>query len=83
MAAVCPEAAEACPTIDAMVYMALPLNETAVPYLWYKQFVVAGAIAHGLPSHYVAQLQSIVSQDDPDTERQHIQSTILGGVAAV
>lgn len=64
--------------VDALVYIALSLNETAVPYHWYKQFVLAGAIEHGLPPHYVAQVQSIVSQDDPDTERQRINSAILG-----
>lgn len=69
--------------VQALAYIALSLDETAVPYHWYKQFVVAGAIEHGLPAPYVALIQSTVSQDDPDTERQRANSAILEGAAAV
>lgn len=37
----------------------------------------------GSPAAYVALIQSTVSQDDPDTERQRTNSAILGAAAAV
>jgi len=37
----------------------------AVPYDWYKEVVVAGARAHGLPEDYVARITATVSIADP------------------
>ena len=33
---------------------------------WYKELVVEGARAHGLPDAYVAQLRRLPARDDPD-----------------
>jgi hypothetical protein len=33
---------------------------------WYKQLVVEGARAHGLPDAYMAQLLRLPAHDDPD-----------------
>lgn len=69
--------------VQAKACTAVSLAETALPYHGYTQCVLAGAMEHGLPAPYVALIQSVVSQDDPDTERQCMNSAILEAAAAV
>jgi len=39
------------------------------PYAWYLRYVVAGAIAHGLPHAYVARLRQVPAGEDFDDDR--------------
>lgn len=39
------------------------------PFDWYKAYVVAGARYHAFPPHYVAALESVVAEPDPDRRR--------------
>ena len=41
------------------------IDRGAAPYDWYKELVVAGARAHGLPDAYVAHLLNVGTKADP------------------
>jgi len=64
---------------DAVTYVALMKAPDLRPYDWYKAFVVAGAVEHGLPGDYVDRLRAIGSWTDPDKERRAAQEAILAG----
>ena len=50
------------------------------PYSWYKEFVVKGARQHPLPDEYIAQLESVDADADPDAERERLnRESLLGG----
>ena len=65
----------------AQVYIAdtNSINNNLVPYDWYKQFIVTGAIQNQLPADYILLLQSIICISDPDEERRIKQYFILSG----
>jgi gamma-glutamylcyclotransferase len=64
--------------VVAQAYVATDLDATALPYHWYKAFVVAGAAEHGLPAPYRAQLAATLSVPDPDRARAARNARILG-----
>jgi len=65
--------------MDAVTYIARMKAPDLKPYHWYKAFVVAGAVEHGLPRAYIDRLNSVESVADPDDERREAQETILAG----
>jgi len=62
---------------DAVTYVALMKAADLKPYDWYRAFVVAGAVEHGLPDDYVDRLRAIASWTDPDEKRRMAQEAIL------
>lgn len=64
---------------DAVTYVALMKAPDLRPYDWYKAFVVAGAVEHGLPDGYVERLQAVESWTDHDAERGKAQAAMLAG----
>ncbi len=68
--------------ITAFTYVALSssIDPGAVPFTWYKRFVLEGAIYHGLPREYIDFLRAITANDDPDRERDRIKRAIAKGV---
>ena len=65
--------------LDAVTYVAMMKDPGLKPYHWYKAFVVAGAVEHGLPRAYIDRLNSVESVADPDDERREAQQAILAG----
>lgn len=59
-------------TMTALTYVAEPatIDETVRPYIWYKDFVVRGALQHRLPEAYVAQLQAAIGVKDMEDIRE-------------
>lgn len=56
------------------------IDESLRPYSWYKEFVVNGARQHPLPDEYIAQLESVDADADPDVERDRLnRESLLGG----
>ena len=55
----------------AMTYVAndLHVDPASVPFDWYRDLVVAGALEHGLPARYVDELARTPAKPDPNTER--------------
>jgi len=64
--------------VRAWVYHAILVDPAAVPFDWYKALVVAGAREHGLPAAYVAGLDAIASQVDPDAARAARNFALVG-----
>ena len=55
--------------IRALTYKATDINSALKPYSWYRALVVTGAREHRLPAAYVAQLEVIPADEDPDRKR--------------
>ena len=62
--------------IEAFTYQATRIDKDAIPFCWYKSHVLHGAREHGLPADYIAGLESVVAQDDPDWERHRHELSI-------
>jgi len=45
------------------------VDDSLLPYDWYRELVLAGARYHGFPDHYVAEIEMIRALPDPDSER--------------
>ena len=58
------------------------LDDTRVPFDWYRDFVVHGARAHGLPGNWIAGLDAVATQVDVDTERARDNAAILAETPA-
>jgi gamma-glutamylcyclotransferase len=64
--------------VTAQIYVAIDLDPGAVPYDWYKAFVIAGAHEHRLPAPYQADLQAVATAADPNGQRAVQNFAILG-----
>ena len=53
------------------------VDESLSPYSWYKQLVVRGAVQHGLPPDYLAAIQAVAAQVDPDGGRTARSSALV------
>ena len=62
--------------IEALTYVATRTNSYLLPWSWYKDHVTYGAREHGLPSDYVAALESAAAADDPDRFRHNRETAI-------
>ena len=56
----------------AVTYQAPPdlIDESLAPFDWYHRVVVRGAQHHGLPGHYIRELQAVAARVDGDSERR-------------
>ena len=53
------------------------------PYTWYKDFVLAGAIEHGLPLEYVETIRAVVAARDTNEVRAVEHGRILTGTTHI
>jgi len=65
----------------AQVYIAdsKAIDDALLPYDWYNEFIVTGAIQNKLPAEYILQLQSISCIRDHDEARRTKNYSILSG----
>lgn len=56
------------------------IDESLLPYIWYKQFVIEGARYHSMPKEYIAWLESFPSVSDPDSKRNSENLARLAGM---
>ncbi len=66
-----------------LIYLATPdyIDDSLKPYGWYKDFVLAGAREHGLPTEYIAEyIQSVEAIDDPNKTRDKKQRATLANL---
>ncbi len=49
------------------------VDDTLVPYDWYKALVLAGARHHNFPDDYICRIEAVPALRDPDTERHASQ----------
>ncbi len=62
--------------VTALTYYATQIDESLAPYSWYKNHVLLGAIESALPASYIESINSVVSRQDPDKDRDGQQRAI-------
>jgi gamma-glutamylcyclotransferase (GGCT)/AIG2-like uncharacterized protein YtfP len=62
--------------VEAITYYATHIDDSLLPFHWYKQHVLVGAQETGLPPHYVAHIENMAATDDPDPLRQAKQLSL-------
>ncbi|MFA9421068.1 MAG: gamma-glutamylcyclotransferase family protein [Gammaproteobacteria bacterium] len=62
--------------LSSVTYFAIDIDHNLIPYHWYKQHVLRGAIEHGLPADYIRKIESFESQEDADERRRHRELSI-------
>ncbi|MGO8374635.1 gamma-glutamylcyclotransferase family protein [Rhizobium ruizarguesonis] len=50
------------------------------PYTWYRDLTIAGAREHGLPPDYIAGLESVSAEKDPDEKRHNTHVALFAKV---
>lgn len=69
-------------TVRAVTYQATNTDPTLRPYTWYRTLVIAGAKEHGLPAPYIARLESVPADQDPNRERHDENMALIEEVQA-
>jgi hypothetical protein len=62
--------------LKATAYVATHIDESILPFTWYRALVIAGAVEHSLPIAYVNGLRTIETKMDADAHR-HAQYMAL------
>ena len=72
-------------TTDTMTYVASDrhIDAAFLPFDWYRDLVVAGAMEHGLPPPYVRELARTPAAPDPDAARAAWARRLLTGSQSV
>jgi len=63
-------------------YLATDLDHSLRPYSWYRALVVAGAREHRLPEDYIALLEAVATQEDPNLTRHAMNMRLIDGGCA-
>jgi len=58
--------------IEVFTYVAddSAIDDSLMPYTWYKDIVLSGAREHSLPEDYIHKIESVEAQQDPDKQRE-------------
>ena len=67
--------------IAAKAYQATDIDHSLRPYSWYRALVVAGAREHRIPEDYIALLEAVATQEDPDRTRHAMNMRLIDGGA--
>ena len=62
--------------VQAVLYIATQIDIGLLPYSWYKNHVLIGAIESSLPKEYIDRIKSVESLDDLDKNRDALQRAI-------
>jgi hypothetical protein len=62
--------------VQAILYIAIQIDVHLLPYSWYKNHVLIGAIESSLPKEYIDRIKSVESLDDLDKNRDALQRAI-------
>lgn len=57
------------------------IDDRLQPYAWYRDIIWLGAAWHGIPDDYVAAIQAVPAQEDPDAERRELNEALLARFA--
>lgn len=68
--------------VAATTYRATNIDPAIRPFTWYRALVIAGAKEHGLPAAYIAGLESVLADQDPDRPRHDKRMALIEGVQA-
>jgi len=68
--------------LAAHTYRATLIDPKLRPFSWYRQHVIAGALAAGLSESYLSQIRAVKAIRDPDLQREQRELAIYQGVSA-
>lgn len=57
-------------TVEAFTYYATRIDDTCLPYDWYRDHVLIGAREHRLPAHYIRLIENVPVFEDADKHRE-------------
>ena len=60
--------------------LAAAIDNCLTPFDWYLEFVVQGAVHHGLPTAYVDQLRRVSAASDANDERANREQGVLNAI---
>lgn len=63
-------------TVEVFSYFATRINDSLLPFSWYKKHVLKGAKDADLSSDYMAKIKSVQTVDDPDSAREQRELVI-------
>ena len=65
--------------LEAIAYVANPafIEESLLPFRWYKAFVTTGAAQHGFPVEYRAMLEAVETREDHDAGRHEREWAVV------
>ncbi|MCK5785105.1 MAG: gamma-glutamylcyclotransferase [Candidatus Sabulitectum sp.] len=61
---------------EAFTYYATSIDSSLMPYHWYKQHVIEGAIENGMPEEYIGSIKAVKSITDTDSKRRDRELSI-------
>lgn len=56
--------------VECLAYLASDIDDHRQPYDWYRRLALAGALEHGLPEFYVAQIAVVTTKVDRKPRRK-------------
>jgi len=63
-------------TVSAFAYYATRIDDTRLPYDWYRDHVLIGAREHALPAHYVRVIENVPAFRDADPRRESAERRV-------
>lgn len=63
-------------SLSARMYVATDIDPLRKPYRWYKRHVLTGARENELPTEYVAGIEAVEADEDPDGARSRRELAI-------
>lgn len=63
-------------TLEALIYCAIPIDDTVKPYSWYVNHVLMGALENKLPETYIDKIKKVEYVEDNNKERALIEYAI-------
>jgi gamma-glutamylcyclotransferase len=68
--------------LTVKAYVAAATDPTLKPYSWYRDLAIAGAKEHGFPDDYIARLEAVTADKDPNQKRHDQNMALIGEVLA-
>ena len=56
--------------IEAFTYFAIEIDDSLLPFSWYKNHVLLGAKKAGLSAEYIAKIENVKAFKDPNQDRE-------------
>ncbi len=62
--------------VDALIYCAIPIDDTSKPYSWYVNHVLMGAFENKLPETYIDKIKKVEYIEDKNQQRALLEFAI-------
>ena len=66
-------------TLHAVTYYASNIDDSLLPYTWYKKHVLLGAQEMNLPTEYIRRIEAVEALEDSNLKRHEKEMAIYSG----